>query len=178
MKGLIFNLIEDVISEDYGAAAWDDLLDATPVSGAYSALASYPDAEFSMIVDAAAAMTGLTTAQLLRYIGRRSLPLIAARYPEFFSLHTGSRTFLLSLNEVIHTEVRMLYEGAEPPHFGFGEGHDGGLLVEYHSHRSLCALAEGLIAGTADLFGEDVVIQQPQCKLDGAAFCLLRVTWT
>ena len=178
MKGIIFNLIEEVISQDYGADAWDDLLEGTPVSGTYSAVATYPDSELGAIVDSAAAMTGLTPGQLLRYMGRRSLPLMAARYPELFTMHTGARTFLLSLNEVIHPEVRKLYEGAQPPHFGFQEQSDGTLVMEYHSHRALCSLAEGLVMGAADQFGETVTITQPQCKLDGYGFCTLRVTWT
>lgn len=50
--------------------------------------------------------------------------------------------------------------------------------MEYHSHRALCSLAEGLVMGAADQFGETVTITQPQCKLDGYGFCTLRVTWT
>lgn len=178
MKGIIFNLVEEVISEDYGADAWDDLLEGTPVSGTYSAVATYPDADLGAIVDSAAAMTGLTPGQLLRYVGRRSVPLMAARYPEFFTMHKTARTFLLSLNEVIHPEVRKLYEGAEPPVFGFNEEADGTLVMEYHSQRALCAFAEGLAMGAGDEFGETITITQPRCKLDGYGFCTLRVTWT
>lgn len=178
MKGIIFNLVEEVITEDYGADAWDDLLDGTPVSGTYSAVASYPDAELSAIVDSASAMTGLTPGQLLRYVGRRSMPLMADRYPEFFEMHRGSRTLLLSLNDVIHPEVRKMYEGADPPIFVYHERPNGVLEMDYYSKRTLCALAEGMAMGVADHYGETIAIAQPQCKLDGYDYCTLRVTWT
>lgn len=178
VKGLIFNLVEEVVTEDYGADSWDDLLDSTPVSGAYTSVATYSDDELDVIVDAAAAMTGLTPGQLLRYVGRRSMPLMRDRYPRFFQMHATTRAYLLSLNEVVHPEVRRLYEGAEPPRFSFTEQPNGDLLMGYHSHRTLCLLGEGFILGASDIYHEIISVTQPQCKLDGAPHCIIRVSWT
>jgi hypothetical protein len=178
VKGIIFNLVEEVVTEDYGADSWDDLLESTPVSGAYTSVATYSDSELDVIVDAAAAMTGLTPGQLLRYVGRRSLPLLRDRYPEFFQMHTTTRTYLHSLNEVVHPEVRKLYEGAEPPRFSFTEQPDGDLLMAYHSRRNLCLLGEGLVLGASDVYHENISVTQPECKLDGAPHCIMRISWT
>jgi predicted hydrocarbon binding protein len=175
VKGIIFNLVEEVVIDDYSVETWEDLLDLTHVSGAYSAVGSYPDEELTALVDAGSEKTGISGQDLLRHIGRRAIPMLRQRYPEFFEMHTDCRGFLGSLNEVIHPEVRKLYEGAEPPLFVLSEADDGSLLVEYHSHRSMCALAEGLIMGTADLYGEQVTVSQLACKLQGASHCELRV---
>ncbi len=43
MKGIIFNLVEDVVTQENGPDAWDDLLDAAHVDGAYTAVGSYDD---------------------------------------------------------------------------------------------------------------------------------------
>ena len=39
MKGIVFNLLEEVVTEAYGADAWDSLLDAAGLDGAYTSLA-------------------------------------------------------------------------------------------------------------------------------------------
>jgi hypothetical protein len=93
-------------------------------------------------------------------------------------MHSTTRTFLLSLNEVIHPEVRKLYEGAEPPHFGFTEEPGGDLLMAYHSQRSMCLFGEGLVLGASDVYHENITLTQHACKLHGAPHCILRVSWT
>jgi hypothetical protein len=115
MKGIIFNLVEEVVSNDYGHDAWDDILDAADVPGAYTAVGSYSDDDLLAIVGAASQATGMSTDDVLRHVGRYSVPPLAQRFPEFFELHRGLRTFLPSLNSVIHPEVRKLYPGAQPP---------------------------------------------------------------
>lgn len=177
MKGIIFNLVEDVVTDGYGVDAWEDLLDQSGVQGAYSAVGSYPDAELGSLLQSASSMTGASTDDLQVMIGRQSVPMLQERYPEFFTLHADSRSFLGSLNEVIHPEVRKLYSGAEPPHFDFADSPDGDLIMDYHSHRSLCRLAEGLILGTGDAYGEEVSVHQTQCKSQGAPFCRLVVAF-
>ena len=175
MKGIIFNLVEEVVANDHGPDAWDDILAAAGVEGAYTAVGSYSDDALLAIVRAAATATGASEDDILRHVGRYSIPPLAQRYPEFFTLHRGLRTFLPSLNSVIHPEVRKLYPGAQPPHFTITDDADGGILMEYHSQRSMCRLAEGLTLGAADHYGEPVTVTHPQCTREGASHCLLRV---
>ena len=54
MKGVVFNLLEQVVVREYGENVWDDLLDATGLGGAYTSLGSYPDQEMMSLVSAAA----------------------------------------------------------------------------------------------------------------------------
>ena len=54
MKGIIFNLLEDVVIHDHGQDTWDELLNATSLDGAYTSLGSYPDAHIQALVGAAA----------------------------------------------------------------------------------------------------------------------------
>jgi hypothetical protein len=176
VKGIIFNLVEEVVTNDHGPDAWDDILASAGVEGAYTAVGSYSDDELLAIVSAAAATTGLSEDDVMRHVGRHAIPQLAQRYPEFFSIHRGLRTFLPTLNSVIHPEVRKLYPGAQPPHFAITEDPEGGILMEYHSQRSMCHLAEGLVLGTADHYRQTVEVTQVRCTRDGAARCLLRIT--
>lgn len=59
MKGVIFNLVEDIVTEANGPDAWDDLLEAAGLEGAYTALGSYGDDQLFALVDAAASASGL-----------------------------------------------------------------------------------------------------------------------
>ncbi len=177
MKGIIFNLLEEVVSADGGDPLWDRMLDTSGVGGAYTSLGNYPDEDFGRLLEALAQHRGVSARDTLRWFGHHSMPFLARRYPEFFTPHQGLRTFLLSLNDVIHAEVRKLYPGAEVPVFGFEAPppmDDGErLVIHYRSKRRLCPLAEGFIAGAADHFRQPVALSQPSCMLDGAEACIL-----
>jgi hypothetical protein len=119
MKGIVFNLLEEVIATHLGELAWDGLLERASVEGAYTSLGNYSDEEFSRILEALAELRQQQTRDTLRWFGHQSMPFLAERYPEFFTAHKSLRSFLLSLNDVIHAEVRKLYPGADVPEFGF-----------------------------------------------------------
>ncbi len=177
MKGIIFNLLEEVVSTHVGEDAWDAILDAARAEGAYTSLGNYPDEEFSRLVGALSERTGQSSRDALKWYGHLAMPFLARRYPEFFAPHIGMRPFLLSLNDVIHAEVRKLYPGADVPVFDFetpeGSASRNTLIIHYRSKRRLCPLAEGFITGASDHYGEKVAIERPSCMLDGAAECVL-----
>ncbi len=176
MKGIIFNLLEEVVTIHIGDKAWDEVLESAVVEGAYTSLGNYPDEEFARLVGAVSRQSGKSEREALKWFGQMAMPYLANRYPEFFTAHTGMRSFLLSLNDVIHAEVRKLYPGAEVPVFDFetpadAAAHDT-LIMHYRSKRQLCPLAEGFIAGASEQFTEAVAVTQSSCMLDGADECL------
>ena len=175
MKGIIFNLLEEVVTTEFGEATWDQLLDNAGLDGAYTSLGSYDDAEVVALVDVAAATLKIAPHEVLRWFGLRAMPLLATRYPGFFGTHASARSFLLTLNNIIHPEVRKLYPGATPPVFDFDNAPDGALVIGYNSSRRLCALAEGFMQGAAEFYQERADIQQSQCMHDGAAKCVFKV---
>ena len=173
MKGVIFNLAEEVVVAAHGEDTWDALLDAAELDGAYTSLGNYPDEHLFRLVSAASSALGVTADDVVRTIGEGSLPLLAERFPVFFEGHATTRSFLLTLNDIIHSEVRKLYPGAEVPEFGFDDSDPERLLITYRSARKLCSLAEGFISGAARHFGEEATIEQPRCLHRGDEDCLL-----
>lgn len=171
MKGIIFNLLQEAVTRQFGPDAWDDLIDAAGVDGAYTSLGNYHDDEITALVAQASQALGMTRGDVLRWFGQSTIPMLAARYPEFFTGHTATRNFLLTLNGIIHPEVRKIYPGAMPPVFGFDEGDPDELVMTYRSRRHLCMLAEGFITGSAQYFGQQVRMRQSQCMHDGAEHC-------
>src|SRR5205807_6193394 len=140
----------------------------------YTSLGSYPDAELAKLVLAASSVLQQPPDTVLRFFGAEALPLLAAKYPAFFLGHTGTQSFLLTLNDIIHPEVRKLYPGAEVPDFTFSSFDDGALLIGYDSPRQLCELAAGFVFGAGDHCGESVAVDQPACMHRGTAACILR----
>ena len=177
MKGIVFNLLQEVVSRDYGEDAWDDLLDAAEVGGVYTSLGSYPDEDLSALVGAASATLELPPQDVIRWFGRNALPLLAESHPEFFTGHASARPFVLTLNDIIHPEVRKVYPGADVPVFDFDATSDDVLILGYDSHRKLCAFAEGMIEGAASHWGQTVTINQPQCMLRDDPKCVLEISF-
>jgi len=171
VKGIIFTLLERAIADEHGDDTWDDMLDGAGLSGIYTSLGDYPDDDLTRLVEQAEVMLGLPAQDVIRWFGRSALPRLAAANPAFFRDHVTTRPFLLTLNEIIHPEVRKLYPGADVPEFDFGETPAGDLVMGYRSHRRLCAFAEGLIEGAAAHFGEPVTIHQPSCMLRSDPAC-------
>lgn len=178
MKGILFNLLAEVVRREHGEDTWDRLLDAAGLDGAYTSLGNYPDADMMKLVGIAASALNLPPDDVVRWFGRASLPLLAQQYPGFFQPHRDTRSFLLTLNDVIHPEVRKLYPGADAPTFDFDTSVDNILLMGYISARHLCAFGEGLIEGSAAYFNEQVHLEHPQCSKRGDPKCVFRISFT
>ncbi|HEX9697176.1 MAG TPA: heme NO-binding domain-containing protein [Actinomycetota bacterium] len=177
MKGVIFDLLEQVVSKGYGEQTWETMLDQTGLDGAYTAVGSYPDEQLGALVVAGATLAKVEPDALVRWFGKECVPLLVERYPEFFAPHTETKSFLLTLNEVIHPEVRKLFPGAYAPSFEFDAPSDDTLALTYSSHRKLCSFAEGLIEGAAEHFKESVRVTQSLCSKRGDDQCRLLVTF-
>jgi hypothetical protein len=173
MKGIIFNLAEEVVVNEHGDGVWDAVLEGAGVSGSYTSLGSYPDADMMTIVASAARLLDTEQGAVLRHVAQGAIPLLAERYPHFFTPHRDAQSFLLTLNDMIHPEVRKLYPGADVPNFTYHVHGENAVTLAYESGRRLCALAEGFVAGAAAHYGQQVEIEQHACMLLGDPTCLL-----
>jgi hypothetical protein len=177
VKGIVFNLLERVVSDKYGDEVWDALLEETGLAGAYTSLGSYDDAEIEALVDAACARLGVSRGEALRWFGQEAMPLLAKAYPSFFTPHASARPFVAGVNSIIHAEVRKLYSGADCPHFNMRESADGALVMDYRSSRRMCALAQGFVEGAATHYDEIVDFRHAQCAEHGDAHCVFEIRW-
>lgn len=176
MEGIVFTLLEDVLSTAHGSALWDAALEDAEVPGAYTAVGTYPDGELEAIVAAAAVRLDASRDAVLRTGGRAMLPHFADRFPELFDRYGDPRSFALALNHVIHPTVRRRLPDAAPPPLRFDTRSPVTLGVHYRSKRRMCAFAEGLLLGLGDHYERPVLVEHATCMLHGDADCRLEMT--
>jgi hypothetical protein len=175
MKGVVFNLLEELVRREFGDSEWNHVLQDADVDGAFTSLDTYPDAVLRRLVAAVGKRAQKTPGEALQWFGRHSMPLLSLQYPHLFAAQESARSFILTLNDIIHPEVRRRYPGADVPVFDFDTTAPDSLTLGYHSPRRLCALAHGFIEGAADHYGEIVDVNQRECMHRGDARCVFHL---
>ena len=177
MKGIIFNLLEQFVCEGWGIEIYERVLDSAELrtSEPFVGPGTYPDADLDEIVKRTAAILGLPVPNALRAFGRFAFPRLAARFPRFLQGHDTPQSFLLSIDKIHHVEVRKLYPKAITPTFSLERLDSERFLLRYTSHRHLCPLVEGLVAGVAEHYHAPIECRQTVCANHGADECLFEL---
>ncbi len=178
MKGIVFNLLSEMVEEKFGLEAWDAVLDKAGSEGLYVATETYSDEELLALVAAGSELTNIPANDLVRAFGQYMIPRFAEHYSVFFEGHTNLKDFLLTVDSVIHVEVRKLYPEAGLPEFTYDNGQPDKLTMMYRSPRKMCALAEGLIEGSAAHFEQPCTIHHEVCMHKGADHCALELEFS
>lgn len=177
MKGTIFNSLADFVIETFGVAAWDTCVEKLNSSnqGIYTSFESYPDEELLSLVDIACEAFKLDKKEVVFGFGKYLFGKLIEKHPGFISEDMDLRAFLKSIEDVIHVEVKKTYQGSYLPSFDYEDHQENILVMNYHSKRKLCILAEGLIYGASERFNEKIEIHHPKCMHDGTDHCRLEV---
>lgn len=177
MKGIVFTNLADMVEEGFGLAAWQSVLDnaSPPSDGIYVATSTYSDQELMGLVKSASEVLDIPIQPLVRSYGKYLWSHFESHYPDFIVSHTELIEFLLSVDSVIHTEVKKLYPDSTTPDFEYDHSNPDQLIMYYRSPRKLCFLAEGLIDAAAEYFNTPHHIEHNVCMHDGADHCELKV---
>ncbi len=176
MKGVIFAFLADMVEDKFGLEAWDSILHETNLDGIYVSADTYDDEQLFRLVEAASAKTGIDADDLIRSFGKYSFGKFQQMHPDFCNPNFSLKQFLLTVDNVIHVEVKKLHPDAILPSFKYDEISDNELSMFYNSPRKLCILAEGLIAGAAEFYGTEYELKHDTCMHDGADHCHLHIT--
>ncbi|MEM7431063.1 MAG: heme NO-binding domain-containing protein [Pseudomonadota bacterium] len=178
MKGIVFNIFSDLVNDEFGMEVWDQLIDQTePESMAiYTSTEIYPDEELVAYVTELSRITGAEAPALIRAFGKYMMHRFKGVHPEFMEGQTA-KSMLEGVHDVIHVEVKKLHPDTLLPTFEYESSGDDQLTMIYTSPRKLCHLAEGLIEGTGEVFGEAITIDHTECMHDGADSCRLELTF-
>lgn len=163
MKGVIITSFLGWVEATRGVVTTDAIVvDAEPAlstGGAYTAVGNYPAGDFTALVEALAAREGRTSDEILREFGIAAFPQLGSLHPSWLEGMDDLYSLLSSIETVIHTEVRKLYDDARPPLITARREEDGSIEVTYASHRDLVPMCQGLIEGAARHFDEDCEVR-------------------
>ncbi|MEO1245675.1 MAG: heme NO-binding domain-containing protein [Pseudomonadota bacterium] len=178
MKGIVFNIFSDLVTDTFGWETWDQLIESTqPESEAiYTSAEVYPDEELVAYVTALSKITGAEAPDLVRAFGKYMMHKFKTIHPEFLEKHTA-KSFLASVHDVIHVEVKKLHPDSLLPTFEYEDADEDALTMIYTSERKLCHLAEGLVQGVSEVFDQPITIKHPVCMHEGAEKCRLELNF-
>ncbi|KZY93099.1 hypothetical protein A3744_18390, partial [Oleiphilus sp. HI0073] len=128
------------------------------------------------IVEATCHQLNVSPPEALRAFGEYLFQFLHSAHPVFATSQTDFYSFIQSIDGVIHVEVHKLDEEAQTPDIKVQQLSEHEALLDYHSDRKLCFLAEGLLIGASQHYGIQLSIEQTQCMHEGAKHCQLRLT--
>ena len=137
MKGIVFSLLNDMVEEQFGLEAWDALITKAGSDGVYLSTETYSDEEPMRLVAAASELTGIAQTDLVKAFGQYMFPQFYTKYPVFFKPDMTLKSFLLTVDRVIHVEVRKLYPDAALPDFDYEHEEDDKLTQALDRYERL-----------------------------------------
>jgi hypothetical protein len=176
MKGIIFNVLEDMIVQQCGMQVWNELLQQhAPKNRVYISAKSYEAAELFSIAQDVASRLNVPLQQVVKAFGQFLFHGLASRHQDVVAQFTDFTSLVLGIHHVIHTEVNKLYHDPSLPTISGRLITANQIELHYSSPRQLCFCAEGLLFGAAEHFKKHISISHPVCMHHGAPHCVLLV---
>lgn len=152
MDGKLIGLVRDTVVDRYGEQLWTSL--AEPCG---------PEAD------------GSPSDALACWIGRDSVPALRDTYPSLFDRHDSLAGFIQGLGDDLPAIA--VSQDTESPAIGFAHSNtpDGSLLLRIEADCSLCALVQGVIAGAAVHYDEEILISELKSPRRGDNACVLQI---
>jgi len=180
MKGIVFTEFFDMVETRFGYSMVDDLIESSTLSsnGIYTAVGTYHHSEIVALLTNLSEKSKIAPEVLLKSFGEYLFDTFLKQYPQFFSAHKDSFSFLDSIDSHIHVEVLKLYPEATLPKFITQVHEDGSMSMVYQSERKMAALAEGLIYKSMAHYKDKCEIETTKIKEDGSEvkFTIRRIT--
>lgn len=168
MKGIIFREFIDFVEERFSFDTADKIISSAKLAtgGAYTSVGTYDHQEIVALVGHLSEATNTSVPDLLRTFGKHLFQRFSVLYPSHFAGRDSAFAFLRILDNKIHVEVKKLYPDAELPVFEHESPDPDRLVFVYSSRRPFADLAEGLIRGCIDHFGERITLMREDlpCK--------------
>ncbi|MCP3873781.1 MAG: hypothetical protein GY699_11565 [Desulfobacteraceae bacterium] len=174
MKGIVFNMLEDLIIEKFGEETIEEIYSDVKFSGdvlPFISPETYPDSDLFTILDSLVQKTSIPVDDLIFEFGKFMFPVFFKKYPVFFENIISPIEFLKSVNDIIHVEVKKFFENATPPTVIVKQLSENKIALYYKSERKLCKLLEGLLEGTALHFNKKISYVHKKCMKNGEDQC-------
>ena len=159
MKGIVFKELLNMVEETFGEELTEKILSKSNLEsgGAYTSVGTYDHGEILELVTNLSNETSTPVNGLVKAFGKYMVTVFKKSHPTFFN-KPDVLSFLKTVHGIIHVEVKKLYPDAELPKFEYEEPSENKLIMYYSSSRPFADLAEGLIEGVVESYGESIEI--------------------
>jgi hypothetical protein len=173
MKGIIFNIAELFIVTNHGEEVFDEIISSCNLltTEPFVGPGTYADEDMLEIIRVSTEKLNVSADTLMQELGRFSFSQLYKRYPNFVTPYDDAKTFLMTVDGIIHVEVRKLYKGTQLPVFQYKDISENELLIIYFSKRKLYSFMGGLINGVADHFNVKISQENEIFVEDGNELC-------
>jgi hypothetical protein len=160
MKGVVFTEFFEFVEGRFSPEIAEQIIEGSdlPSNGIYTSVGTYDHGEMVTLVSNLATIVEIGVPGLLKEFGRHLLKQFVIKFPPFFNGVTSTFEFLPKVDSFVHVEVKKLYPDAELPTFSCAFPSSDQLQMTYESDRNLPDLAEGLILGCLEHFGEQMEV--------------------
>ncbi|GGB58452.1 guanylate cyclase [Roseibium aquae] len=173
MKGMVFNEFFELVDTAFGPNTTEDIIaDANlPHAGAYTTVGRYDASEMVRLVKALSARTQTPVPDLLQTFGRHLLDSFKSGHAQYFHSCRSVFDFVSSIEAQIHIDVLKLYPDAELPSLRAEAAGTDKMTLLYRSSRRMADLAEGLLWGAIDHYGDPVELERTDLPDEGSDQC-------
>lgn len=158
MLGVVFTTLIEMLEEKVSPEFADEVITDADLAndGAYTSVGYYPFSEMQKIVGVLVEKTGKPVEALLYDFGYYLFGRLSQAHGQVMSGRKDLLDALAVLDNDIHVQVRKLYPDADLPTFSVVSRTEKTMVLEYYSVRELAPLAEGLMDGAAEFFGQTI----------------------
>ncbi|GIU30524.1 heme NO-binding domain-containing protein [Shewanella sp. MBTL60-007] len=166
MKGIIFAEFLELVENTFGLDVCQKMLDENKNDGAYTSVGTYDHKDLIKLIISLSKLTGISVEELQRIYGQSVFNTLYNSLPGLEGKADSTFSFIESVEEYIHVEVKKLYPNANPPSFDFISTSKTQLIMDYQSARCMSHVCLGLIQGCAEHFGENINIEMEPITAD------------
>lgn len=168
MKGIIFSEFISLVEDKFGLETCQNMLDDNQDPGIYTSVGTYDHRDLIKLINTLSKLTGVAATELQQVYGESVFNQLFNSMPELEGRNDSTFSFIKSVEESIHIEVKKLYPQAKPPKFNFISESASELVMDYQSARCLSHVCYGLINGCANHFNQTVAIDMQSLSHDNS----------
>lgn len=164
MKGVVFIEFCNMVSNAFSEEVLDEIIERSdlPSGGAYTSVGYYSHEEIISLVTHLSEVSKTPVPDLVEAFGKYLFGRLASLHGDLVSFADNAFDLLSRLDDVIHPEVLKLYPDAQLPRFDTLDVSENTIVLLYRSSRHFEVLAQGLVHGCMEHFGESAnVVLKP-----------------
>ncbi|MFN3193144.1 MAG: heme NO-binding domain-containing protein [Aureliella sp.] len=157
---MVFTEFLEFVEDQFGLEVVDKLAEVSANGGAYTSVGTYDHGELVKMLVVLSETSGMEIKKLLNVFGHHLFGFLVRSYPMVLQDASNAFELLSHIDDQIHVEVRKLYPDSELPEFQHKMVSEDHMQLTYRSERGLADLAEGLLLGCFEHYGESVSLEK------------------